>query len=137
MTRTSLAASSLPLLLLAACVTHDPVQPAPAPVVVAPPPAVSAAPATGTIIVPPVAAAPGTVIVAPAPGPLRAGYGRIGSITPIPASAASGSTSPRPDKRVGLRMDDGTVQFVDTAAVGLAVGQRVEILSDGRMRHPV
>jgi hypothetical protein len=130
MTRTSLVLSSLPLLLLAACVTHDPVQPAPAPVVVAP-----SAPAAGAVVVPPVAA--GSVIVAPAPGPLRAGFGRIDSITPIPASAASGATSPRPDKRVGLRMDDGTVQYVDTAAVGLSVGQRVEIMSDGRMRHPV
>ena len=127
---TRIALLSLPPLLLAACVTHDPVQPAPAPVVVAP-----SAPAAGAVVVPPVAA--GTVIVAPAPAPLRAGYGRIDSITPIPASAAAGGTSPRPDKRIGLRMDDGTIQYVDTAAVGLAVGQRVEILSDGRMRHPV
>jgi hypothetical protein len=128
MTRLALA---LPLIALAsACVTHDPVRPAPAPVVVAP-----SAPAAGAVVVPPVAA--GTVIVAPAPAPLRAGYGRIDSITPIPASAATGGTSPRPDKRVGLRMDDGTIQYLDTAAVGLSVGQRVEILSDGRMRHPV
>jgi hypothetical protein len=77
------------------------------------------------------------IIVAPAPAPLMAGFGRIDSITPIPASAATGGTSPRPDKRIGLRMDNGAIQYVDTAAVGLSVGQRVEILSDGRMRHPV
>jgi hypothetical protein len=32
-------------------------------------------------------------------------------------------------------MDDGTVQFVDTPADGLAVGERVELTSDGQLRR--
>ena len=104
--------------VLAGCATEHKVAPAPAPVVVAP-------------------ATPGAVVVAPAAAqPLRAGTGRIESILDIPPSAAAGSSVPNANKRVGIRMDDGTIQYVDTAANGLAIGDRVAITSDGNMRHP-
>src|SRR2546426_5869564 len=139
--------------ILAGCATESKVAPAPAPVVVAPaapaaavvvPPSTAAAPA---VVVPPSAAAAPTVIVpqsgtapvvvaAAAALPLRAGTGRIDSILDIPPSAAAGSNVPGANKRVGIRMDDGTIQYVDTAASGLAIGDRVAITSDGYMRHP-
>jgi len=127
--------------ILAACATEHKVAPAPAPVVVAP------APTAGAVVVPqpsaPAAAVvvpqatPGAVVVAPTAAlPLRAGTGRIDSILDIPPAAAAGSSVPGANKRVGIRMDDGTIQYVDTAAGGLAIGDRVAITSDGYMRHP-
>jgi hypothetical protein len=143
-----IAMSKLPLTLsltaaaiLAACATEHRVAPAPAPVVVQPappaaavvvPPSTAAAPA---VIVP--QATPGTIVVAPAPAqPLRAGTGRIESILDLPPSAAAGSSVPGANKRIGIRMDDGSVQYLDTAASGLAIGDRVALTSDGYMRHP-
>jgi hypothetical protein len=110
--------------VLAACASSDPVTPAPAPVIVQPAPVVSAPPAV--IVQQPT--------VVPAPTALRAGHGRIESITPMPQSAATGGTV-RQLKRLGIKMDDGTVQFVDTPADGLSVGERVELTSDGQLKH--
>ena len=125
-------AATLPILALATlagCATEDRVIPAPAPVVVNPP--------ANTVVVPPQssAAVPGAVVVAPAAAPLQAGYGRVETIVPIPA-AASGATAPSSNKRVGIRMDNGAVQYLDTNATGLSIGDRVEITSDGMMRRP-
>jgi len=127
--------------VLAGCATEHKVAPAPAPVVVQPAPSAGAVvvppqnPPAAAVVVPP--AAPGAIVVAPAaPQPLRAGTGRIESLLDIPASAAAGSSVPNANKRVGIRMDDGSLQYVDTAASGLAVGDRVAITSDGNMRHP-
>jgi hypothetical protein len=127
--------------VLAGCATEHKVAPAPAPVVVQPAPTAGAVvvppqtPPGTAVVVPP--SAPASVVVAPAaPQPLRAGTGRIESLLDIPASAAAGSSVPNANKRVGLRMDDGSLQYVDTAATGLAVGDRIAITSDGNMRHP-
>jgi len=115
------------LAVLAACATSDPVTPAPAPVIVTPAPVVTAPPPT---VVVPQATAP--VIVA-APTALRAGNGRIESISALPPSAAAGGSSKM--QRIGIRMDDGVFQYVDTAADGLFMGQRVELTSDGQIRR--
>jgi hypothetical protein len=110
---------------LAACASSDPVTPAPAPVVVVPSPApVVSAP-------PPVVvqqAAPGVV----APSALRPGFGRVEAITALPPSAAAGGTAM---SRFGIKMEDGTVQYVDSAAQGLYVGERVELTRDGQIRR--
>jgi len=119
------------LAAIAGCATEHKVAPAPAPVVVQPAP--TAAPAA--VVVP--QAGTGAIVVAPAAAaPLRAGTGRIDSMLDLPPSAAAGSTVPNANKRVGIRMDDGTLQYLDTAASDLAVGDRVSITSDGYMRHP-
>jgi hypothetical protein len=111
-------------------VTPAPVAPAAAVVV----PAAPSAPAQ-TVIVP--QATPGSIVVAPAAAqPLRAGTGRIESILDLPPSAAAGSTVPGANKRIGIRMDDGSVQYLDTAASGIAIGDRIALTSDGYMRHP-
>jgi hypothetical protein len=121
------------LAVLAGCATNDRVTPAPAPVVVNPP--------ASTVVVPPQAQASvppgGAIVVAPAPAPLVAGTGRIDSIVPVPASAAAGASAANSaNKRVGIRMDNGAVQYLDTNAAGLSLGDRVEITSDGYMRRP-
>jgi hypothetical protein len=133
--------SAVALAALAGCATESRVAPAPAPVVVQPAPPAGAvvvpqnAPAGSAVVVP--QSGTGAVVVAPTtPGPLRAGTGRIDSILDLPAGAAAGSTVPGANKRVGVRMDDGTLQYLDTAANNLAVGDRVSITSDGHMRHP-
>ena len=110
--------------VLAACASSDPVTPAPAPVIVQPAPVVTAPPAV--VVQQPT--------VVPAPTAIRAGHGRIESITPLPQSAATGGTV-RQLKRIGIKMDDGTVQFVDTPAENLSVGERVELTSDGQLRR--
>jgi hypothetical protein len=130
MSKLPITLSIITAAVLAGCATEHRVSPAPAPVVVAP------APTAGAVVVPQ-PAAPGSIVVAPAaPQPLRAGTGRIESILNIPPSAAAGGSVPSANKRVGIRMDDGTVQYVDTAASGLAIGDRVALTSDGTMRHP-
>ena len=35
-----------------------------------------------------------------------------------------------------LMMDDGSMQYFDTEAAGLATGDRIEITKEGTMRHP-
>ena len=146
MSKLPLSFSLIAVALLAACAAEHKVAPAPAPIVVQP------APTAGAVVVPPSSPAPSAsaptvivpqstspapIVVAPAPAqPLRAGTGRIESILDIPPSAAAGSGVPGANKRVGIRMDDGSLQYVDTAATGLSIGDRVAITSDGYMRHP-
>ena len=124
MTRTAISLVSVVLAALAGCASVDPATPAPAPVVVAPAPVVTAPPAA--VVVQPSAA---PVVV---PTAMRAGFGRIESITPMQPSAATGGSTMR---RLGIRMEDGTVQYVDTAAQGLSTGDRIELTADGHIKH--
>jgi hypothetical protein len=116
------------LAVLAACASTDPATPAPAPVVVAPAPVVQAPPAT--VVVSPTAVAPGTVVATPTA--IRAGSGRVETITALQPSAAAGGTTLR---RFGIKMDDGTVQYVDSAAQGISIGQRIELTGDAQIKH--
>ena len=129
--------SSIAVAILAGCATGTESGitsvPAPAPAAAAPAPAPTTyvvAPA-GTILVPQASVAPAA---AAAPAALRAGFGRIESVQILPAAAAGGTAS-SPNKRIVMRMDDGTAQHFDTHA-GVAVGDRIEITSNGTMRHP-
>ena len=124
--------SSIAVAILAGCATESRVTSAPAPVAVAP--AVVAAPVVAAPVAAPVAAAP-TVVVAPAAVPLRAGLGRIESILAVP-TAAGGRTESMSTKRVVMKMDDGSMQYFDTEAAGLATGDRIEITKEGTMKHP-
>ena len=89
--------------------------------------------AAGTTVVVPQASA-STTVAAPAAVGLRAGSGRVESILIIP-SAAAGGTAPNSSKRVTMRMDDGTAQYFDTGAA-VKLGDRIEITSNGTMKHP-
>ena len=130
MTKLAIPVSLAALAVLGACSTTEPVSPAPAPVVVAPAPVV-AAPAPGTVVVQPqVAQAP---VIVPSPSAIRAGNGRIESIHPTGVSQAAAGGTVRPMKRLGIKMDDGTVQYVDTVA-DVSIGQRIELTRDGHIR---
>jgi hypothetical protein len=148
MNRLPFILSSIAVAVLAGCATESGITSAPAPAVVAPAPAAAApAPAAatptysvgaaGTTIVVPQASPAATAAPSPAATPLRVGFGRIESIMVVPSSAAAaGGTAPNPSKRIAMRMDNGTVQYFDTHAEGLTVGDRIEITTNGTMRHP-
>jgi len=134
--------SAITLAILAGCATESRVAPAPAPVVVQPAPAPAAvvtAPATTaaapTVVVPAAGTAP-VVVASPAPQPLRAGTGAIAQIINLPASAAAGSSVPGATKRITIRMDDGSLQYLDTAANDISIGERVSLTNDGTMKYP-
>jgi hypothetical protein len=124
---------------LSACVTQEPVTPVatavqtPATTVVGTPVQV-VQPGTQAVVVPgaPVAVVQpgGAALVAT----IRPGVGRITSINKL-----SEATSPgyEPLRRIGLAMNDGTAQFVDTRAARLVVGDYVEITPDSQIRYPV
>ena len=122
MNRLPFILSSIAVAVFAGCATESSIRSAPAPVVVSPA-------ASGTVGAPQPSSA-GTV-VAPTAGLMRVGLGRIESILAVPASASSPST-----QRIVMRMDDASVQYFDTQAAGLAVGDRIEITKDGTLRHP-
>jgi hypothetical protein len=93
---------------------------------------------------PVVAAAPAataTVTPAPAPSvppPYRAGFGIIESVSlvTLPASAAAGGTLPPVTSgpyRLTVRMDDGSIQTMIIDSRTLLVGDRVQLMSDGRL----
>jgi hypothetical protein len=134
MNRLPFALSAMAVAILAGCATESGITTAAPPVVVAPvvtqqPYVVTPA---GTVVQQ--QSTTGMVVVAPAATPLRVGMGRIESIQPV--SAAAGGT-PANSNRVVTRMDDGSMQYFDTQATGLAVGDRIEITKNGTMRHPV
>ncbi len=67
---------------------------------------------------------------------MRVGFGRIDSILVVPNAAAGGTATNTSSKRIAMRMDDGTLQHFDTNADDLKVGDRIEITTNGTMRHP-
>lgn len=123
--------SLIALALLGACASEQPATPAPAPVVIVPPQQQQPAPA-------PAAQAPSApTVVASQPAQLKAGYGRVETISAVPQSSGAGSTSVGDSRRLGVRMEDGTFQYVDTPAANIRIGDRVQFTSDGYIRHPV
>ena len=109
---------------LAACVASEPVAPSPT-AVYAPGPVVAVVPA-GAVVQPAV-----TVqrVVA-----LRPGVGRIETMHRLNEASAPGYP---PAHRIGVVMDDGSAQFVDTQAPNLRLGERVEITANAQLRYPV
>jgi hypothetical protein len=81
-----------------------------------------------------VAAPTAPAIVVSQPTALRAGYGRVESVTALPTSSGAGSTAPGAMRRLGIKMEDGTVQYVDSDAPNLAVGDRIQLTADGYIR---
>jgi hypothetical protein len=119
------------------CARHDRVVVTPQPVVVQQPaPAVIATQPAPTFIAQ--QAVPMAPVVTTPAATLRPGIGRIESMSATPTvSAATGASVPTRFQRVGLRMNDGTLQIMDTDAPGLQIGERVEITSDGYIRRPL
>jgi hypothetical protein len=109
--------------LVAACAYRA--TPAPTPVVVVP----QQAPAVVAPAVP--------TVVVPQPIALRAGIGRIESISAVPVSSGAGTTAHSAMHRLGIKMNDGRVQYVDSEVPNVAVGDRVELTANGYIRHPI
>jgi hypothetical protein len=104
--------------LLAACGSRQP-----NPVVVVPP-------ATPVVTVPQgQSAAPIVQAVQ-----IRPGFGRIETMGSAP-TASAGGTAASPMQRLGIRMDDGGMQYVDTPSQGLSIGDRVELTREGFIRR--
>lgn len=142
MRRVTLTLCAASLATLAGCGGYDTVTPAgsystgtvytPAPVVTTPAPPVAVAP-SATVVQPGTVVAPGTAVVVPPVAGVRAGSGRVESNTRV--SRAGGEA--RPTRRIGVRMDDGTVQYVDTEAQGIEIGDRVELTADNHIRYGI
>jgi hypothetical protein len=125
----SVPLSLVAVAVLAACASRA--QPVPTAVIVTPPPQ----PATVVAQPAPATSAQTAQVTTPA---LRAGNGRIETLVPTPQWSASSGSSAQPSgmRRVGVRMDDGTMQFLDTDAPSLRIGDRVQITPDGYIRNP-
>lgn len=66
--------------------------------------------------------------------PLRAGFGRVDSVALL--IDARGIENGM--QRIGVRMDDGSIQVVDVrSSPRILVGQRVELTADAQIRYPV
>lgn len=79
-------------------------------------------------------AAPAVVLVPAAV--LRAGTGVVDSVNAVPmvtGNASAGSSAGA--SRLGIKMSDGTMQYVDYNGREITVGQRVELTSDGFIRR--
>ena len=131
----ALAVSAFALTGLAACTTYYDDRPAPGAVTSA-----SGAPVVSAgSSVAPVVAAPATVVTPVAA--YRPGYGIIESISlvTLPASATAGGTLPpvvSGPYRVTIRMDDGSIQTMIIDNRAFLVGDRVQIMGDGRLIRP-
>ncbi len=86
-----------------------------------------------------------TTTVTPAPvgqiSAYRPGFGIVESISlvTLPASASAGASLPAVTGgpyRMTLRMDDGTIQTVISDTRAVLVGDRVQIMPDGRLVRP-
>ena len=88
-----------------------------------------------------------TTIERPAPGPFatatvvsqpvayRAGHGTVERVVASPShAAAGGSATAQRMNRVYVRMQDGTVQYIDTTGTELRSGMRIELLPDRTIR---
>lgn len=145
MKKVPLTVCAAALATLGACAMDEPVTPAggvvtapgavttaPAPVVTSPPVAVTTQPGT-VAVAPGTVVQPGAAVVVPGAAGVRPGTGRVESSTRL--SEASGF--PNPLRRYGIRMDDNTVQFVDSRAPNLSIGDRVELTADNHIRYPM
>lgn len=135
MARLALTLSALALTGLAGCAYYEEPPPPGAVTTTTGAPVVSAG---SSVPVAPVAVAPITVTPVPA---YRAGHGIIESVSlvTLPASAAAGATLPPVvggPYRLTLRMDDGSIQTMIADNRAFLVGDRVQVMSDGRLIRP-
>ena len=129
MSKFAFAVPVIAVAVLAACASEQPATPAPAPIVIVP----QQAPAP---VVTAPTAPPATVVVAP-PVSIKPGYGRVDTITALPSTSGAGTTAASEMRRLGVRMEDGTYQYVDAPAGSIKVGDRVQFTPEGYIRHPV
>ena len=130
MTRLALPLCALAAFGLASCTTYYD-----------PPPATPVTTTTGAPVTSAASSAPAPA-VATAPGSAsRSGYGIVESISlvTLPASATAGGTQPpvvSGPYRITTRMDDGNIQTLVVDNRAFLVGDRVQIMPDGRLIRP-
>ena len=61
--------------------------------------------------------------------PYTAGAGTVTAVMPSPTSSAAGGTA-QPLRRLEIKMDNGTVQYVDTESTEFTKGTRVVLTKD-------
>ena len=63
--------------------------------------------------------------------PYRPGNGVVQSVSATPvAAAAAGSSTAQPMQRLEIKMDNGTIQYVDTPSREFTKGMRVSLSED-------
>ena len=62
--------------------------------------------------------------------PYYPGTGVVQSVMPAPAMAASAGSSAEPMQRLEIKMDNGVIQYVDTASRDFRRGTRVRLTED-------
>jgi hypothetical protein len=129
MSKIGIVVPAIAIAVLAACASEQPATPAPAPQVIVVPQQQPA----------PVVQAPSSpAMVVAQPVSVKPGIGRVETMSAVPTTSAGSGTSTASDmRRLGVRMDDGTYQYVDTAAGNIRIGDRVQFTSEGYIRHPV
>jgi hypothetical protein len=60
--------------------------------------------------------------------------GRVESISAVAVASGAGTPPPSAMRRLGIKMNDGTLQYVDSEVPNVAVGDRVELTPDGYIR---
>jgi len=98
----------------------------------------------GSPVLSPGSSASTTTVTRPTAGQIsayRPGFGIVESISlvTLPASASAGGSLPAVTGgpyRMTLRMDDGTIQTVISDTRAVLVGDRVQIMPDGRLVRP-
>jgi hypothetical protein len=133
----ALAVSALALTGLAACTTYYDDRAPGAVTTTSGAPVLSAGSSATPATV--VAAAPATVIQPVSA--FRPGFGIVESISlvTLPASATAGGTLPpvvSGPYRVTVRMDDGSIQTMIVDNRAFLVGDRIQIMGDGRLIRP-
>jgi hypothetical protein len=69
--------------------------------------------------------------------PYTPGQGVVQSVSPTPVftGAGAGSSAPEPTQRLEIKMDNGTIQYVDTPSRDFAKGTRVTLTEDKLIRR--
>ena len=129
MTKVALSLSAVAL-AVAGCTTYYDTPPSPA---------VTTSSGAPVVVAAPSAPAPAAT-QAPSSG-YRSGYGIVESISlvTLPAVASAGGTLPpvvSGPYRVTVRMDEGNIQTMIVDNRAFLVGDRVQIMSDGRLIRP-
>jgi hypothetical protein len=62
--------------------------------------------------------------------PYKSGSGTVQAVHATPASAAAAGASSQPIQRLEIKMDDGTIQYVDTTSREFPRGTRVVLTED-------
>lgn len=78
-----------------------------------------------------------TPYIIPQTFPYTPGTGTVQSVMRAPAelSAAAGASSPAATYRLGVRMDNGTWQYVDVDSSAFGIGSRIELGPDRLIRQ--